>query len=35
MSNAGYWYRRAGKPVSTVSVQEEWAEVAQALLARR
>jgi hypothetical protein len=35
MSNAGYWYRRAGKPVATVSVQEEWEQVTQALLARR
>jgi hypothetical protein len=35
MSNAGYWYRRAGRPVSTVSVQEEWSELASALLTRR
>ena len=35
MSNAGYWYRRAGKPVSTVSVQEEWSELTAALLARQ
>jgi hypothetical protein len=32
MSNAGYWYRRAGKPVSTVSVQEEWEQLTKALL---
>jgi len=35
MSNAGYWYRRAGKPVSTVSVPEEWEQVTKALLAQR
>lgn len=23
--NAGYWYRRAGKPVSTGSFTDEWA----------
>jgi len=22
--NAGYWYRRAGRPVFTGSLQEEW-----------
>ena len=31
-SNAGYWYRRAGKPAATVSPAEEWEEIAQALL---
>ena len=35
MSNAGYWYKRAGKPVSTVSVQEEWEQVTSALLGQR
>ena len=35
MSNAGYWYRRAGKPVATSSVPEEWEQVTSALLARR
>ena len=25
--NAGYWYRRAGKPVFTKSLQEEWEEL--------
>ena len=32
MSNAGYWYRRAGKPVAKSSVKDEWAEVASTLL---
>ena len=32
-ANAGYWYRRAGRPRSTVALQEEWDEIATALLA--
>ena len=32
LSNANYWYRRAGKPASTASLQEEWDAIAQALL---
>ena len=32
-SNAAYWYRRAGKPVATVTLAEEWAAIATALLA--
>ena len=28
--NAGYWYRRAGKPVFTGALQEEWEALAQA-----
>ena len=35
MSNAGGWYRRAGKPVATCSVQEEWTALASEFLARR
>jgi hypothetical protein len=31
-SNAGYWYRRAGKPHCQSSLQAEWAEIATALL---
>ncbi|MDP6708962.1 MAG: hypothetical protein QF893_21675 [Alphaproteobacteria bacterium] len=31
-SNAGYWYRRAGKPHSTAPLAEEWQEIASALL---
>ena len=33
--NAGYWYRRAGKPPSSAPYAEEWAAVATALLARK
>ena len=32
-SNAGYWYRRAGKSPATVSLDEEWSAIAAALLA--
>jgi hypothetical protein len=31
-SNAAYWYRRAGKPVSRVTLDEEWEEIAIAVL---
>jgi len=30
--NAGYWYRRAGKPVSNAPHAAEWDEIAAALL---
>ncbi len=33
-SNAGYWYRRAGKDPATVSLSEEWDAIAAALLNR-
>ena len=29
--NAGYWYRRAGKPVSKGSLDAEWTAIAKAL----
>ena len=32
-SNAGYWYGRAGKVHSQAPLQEEWDEIASALLA--
>jgi hypothetical protein len=32
--NAGYWYRRAGRPHSRASLDKEWNEIAGALLAR-
>ena len=32
LGNAGYWYRRAGKPVQTNALDAEWAEITQALL---
>ena len=31
-SNAGYWYQRAGKPPAKVSLDEEWHQIAVALL---
>lgn len=34
LNNAGYWYRRAGKPASTQPLAEEWDEIAKALLAK-
>ncbi len=33
-ANAGYWYRRAGQPVSRAAVEEEWTTIAAALCAR-
>jgi hypothetical protein len=33
LPNAGYWYRTAGKPVATGTLEAEWAAVAKALLA--
>jgi hypothetical protein len=30
--NAGYWYRRAAKPHSQASFEQEWEEIARALL---
>jgi hypothetical protein len=35
MSNAGGWYRRAGKPVSDLSLQDEWSVLASEMLARK
>ena len=32
LSNAAYWYRRAGKPVSTIPLDEEWAELVKVFL---
>ncbi len=32
--NAGYWYRRARKPVCRTTFEAEWEEIATALLAR-
>jgi hypothetical protein len=31
-TNAGHWYRRAGKPPSSLSLESEWEVVADALL---
>jgi hypothetical protein len=30
--NAGYWYRRAGKPHSKAALEVEWEEIARDLL---
>jgi hypothetical protein len=31
-SNAGYWYKRAGKTPSRNSLEEEWLQITEALL---
>ncbi|MGH6953018.1 MAG: hypothetical protein ACREGL_02480 [Alphaproteobacteria bacterium] len=33
LSNAGHWYGRAGKPRSSAPLEDEWEEIARALLA--
>lgn len=33
-SNAGYWYRRAGQPVATGSLEAEWEQMVAAILQR-
>ena len=33
--NAGYWYRRAGKPHARTPLNEEWDEIVAALLSKR
>ncbi len=35
ISNAGYWYRRAGRPAAHGSLDEEWRTIVEALLSRR
>lgn len=32
LSNAEYWYRRAGKPPARTALEQEWAEIAGRLL---
>jgi hypothetical protein len=34
MTNARYWYCRAGRPVATLALAAEWDAIASALLAR-
>ncbi len=34
MSNAGGWYRRAGRPVPSLSLDEEWTQLATEMLGR-
>jgi hypothetical protein len=33
-SNARYWYAQAGKPVHSGPLEEEWAAISEALLAK-
>ena len=33
LSNAGYWYLRAGQPVAEGPIEAEWEAIARALLA--
>jgi hypothetical protein len=35
MRNAGGWYERAGRPVSTLSLEEEWSALATEILSRK
>jgi hypothetical protein len=35
LGNAGYWYRRAQKPVATDSLESEWEQMVSALLEGR
>ena len=32
LENAGYWYRRAGKPTATDALEAEWLAIARSLL---
>src|SRR3954468_17550076 len=34
LPNAGYWYRAAGKPVASGTLESEWTAIATALLGR-
>lgn len=34
LNNAGYWYRRAGRPIPQLSLDEEWNSLATELLSR-
>ena len=34
LGNASYWYRRAGRPVATGSLDEEWRDIVQELLGK-
>ena len=35
LSNAGYWYRRAGRPVPDLSLDDEWMALATEMLGQR
>jgi hypothetical protein len=32
LGNAGYWYRRAGQPIASDPLEEEWTRIVTALL---
>lgn len=32
LGNAGYWYRQAGRPVATDSLESEWRRIVSALI---
>ena len=32
-ANAGYWYRRAGKPVASGATDDEWAALVRSMIA--
>lgn len=32
LGNAGYWYRQAGKPVATDSLESEWERIVSTLI---
>ena len=32
LGNASYWYRRAGRPVASGTLDDEWREIVEALL---
>lgn len=32
IGNAGYWYRRAGKPMPAYTLEKEWEEIVKAML---
>jgi hypothetical protein len=32
LGNAGYWYRRAGKPVAGGAIETEWEAIASAMI---
>lgn len=34
LGNAAYWYRRAGRPVFSGSLDKEWEEIVRELIAR-
>jgi hypothetical protein len=34
LQNAEYWYRRAGKPIATSALDDEWAAMVTLLLSR-